>query len=410
MASTEAAKITKFEIIGQGGKLDLLGKGGVPLIEYRENIFDHTVRIRAIFMDSDGAIDKADLQGDEKVSLSITHDGKTISYDQTLRIQDYQTTYDSLKYATEINLVTFDFLNNIIEETKTAAFYSGKISDSVTSILEETLKISFPIKSETTLNTKSFHGKITEPFEMVSKLCRYCIPSEGSALGKVAGFLFFFTHDGYVFKSVDALFKQSPKSKFIKNDSTILPPGYDGKIYEDCFYKGIDVEKQLRDGAYGVRNKKWNPLTMVYDTTDVDFFEGSGGAAAKLPKFPDFSKKVTKINKVQVDISSNKFDPGDPVSVQFKKIQNENIVVKDTVNKSSRLQQLIMKEIWATVDGDIGIYAGDMVECEFRKDHTSSSPSMSKKMGGKYLVSGVCHQFTPSTTFTKMNLMRDSDG
>ena len=142
MASVQPAKITKFDIISNGGAtISLLGKGGLPLVEYREGIFDHTVRIHAIYMDSDGSLDKMDLQGDEKVNFSVTHDGKTLSFNGTLRLHSYHTTYDSLKYVTELYIVTKDFLDNVLEETKVVRFYSGKISDNVTSILQECLRL-----------------------------------------------------------------------------------------------------------------------------------------------------------------------------------------------------------------------------------------------------------------------------
>ena len=40
MASNEAARITKFDIhSNEGGTISLLGKGALPLVEYRECIF-----------------------------------------------------------------------------------------------------------------------------------------------------------------------------------------------------------------------------------------------------------------------------------------------------------------------------------------------------------------------------------
>ncbi len=52
MASIEAAQITKFDIYSnEGGTISLLGKGALPLVEYRECILDNTVRIHALYMD-----------------------------------------------------------------------------------------------------------------------------------------------------------------------------------------------------------------------------------------------------------------------------------------------------------------------------------------------------------------------
>jgi hypothetical protein len=420
MASKEAAQITKFEIHSNEGKtISLLGKGALPLVEYRECIVDHTVRIRALYMDTGqaggdvGSVDTLNLQGDEKISFSVTHDGKTISFDKNLRIQSWRSYEDSLKVAVELNIVSKDFFDNIIEDTSVIPFYSGKISDSVSKILKESLKTSFEIDVDETINTKSFHGKFKEPFEICTNLCKYSIPTENGKKGETAGYLFFHTSKGYKFKSVDSLFASKPVSKFIKNNSPSVPPGFDGKIYKDNLSKAVDVEMQLRSGAYGSRLKKWNPLTMQYDTKTTKTYEGNPSgitlAGTSLPKFPDYSGKITKINTTNVDIAQ-RFSPGDSVKSQFKSIQKENIVVDDVVNQSARLNQMILKEINVTTDGDLGISAGDVVFCDFRENSIKQNTEVSKKNSGKYVVSGLCHLFIPSNTYTKMNLIRDSDG
>jgi len=420
MASREPAQITKFDIYSNEGKtISLLGKGALPLVEYRESIFDHTIRIRAIYMDSGqadgevGSVESLKLQGDEKISFSVTHDGKTLSFDKNLRIQSWHSIEDTLKEGIEINIVSKEFFDNIIEDTKVYSFFSGKISDGITKILKESLKTSFEIDADETINTKSFHGKAKEPFELCTNLCKYSIPTENGKKGETAGYLFFHTSKGYKFKSVDSLFAQKQKLKFIKNNTPFLPPGFDGKIYQYTLSKAVDVEKQLRDGAYGSRIKKWNPLTMKYDTKTTKTYEGNPSgitiAGTSLPKFPDYSGKITKINTANVDIAQ-RFSPGDSVKSQFKSIQKENIEVDNVINQSARLRQMMLKEISVTTDGDVEINAGDIIFCDFRENSVKKNTEVSKKNGGKYMVSGLCHLFIPSNTYTKMNLIRDSDG
>jgi len=173
------------------------------------------------------------------------------------------------------------------------------------------------------------------------------------------------------------------------------------------------VEKQLRSGAYGSVLKKWNPLTMKYDTKTTKTYEGNPSgvtlAGKSYPVFPDYSGKITKINVANVDIAQS-FSPGDSVKSQFKSIQKENIVVDDVVNQSVRLNQMTLKEITVTTDADLGISAGDVIFCDFRENSVKENTEVSKKNGGKYVVSGLCHLFIPSNTYTKMSLVRDSDG
>jgi hypothetical protein len=420
MASNEAAKITKFDIhSNEGGIVSLLGKGALPLVEYRECILDNTIRIHALYMDGGqsggdvGSVEYLKLQGDEKVSFSVTHDGKTLSFDKNLRIQSWSSQENELQVAIELFIVSKDFFDNITEDTKVYSFYGGKISDSVEKILKESLKTDFKIEVDETINTKAFHGKVKEPFELCTNLCKYSIPTENGKKGETAGYLFFHTSKGYKFKSVDSLFAAKPVGKFIKNNTPYLPPGYDGKIHEDNLSKAVDLEKQLRSGAYGSRLKKWNPLTMKYDTKTTKTYEGNPSgvtlAGKSYPVFPDYSGKITKINVANVDIAQ-RFSPGDSVKSQFKSIQKENIVVDDVINQSARLSQMILKEISVTTDGDLGVSAGDVIFCDFRENSIKKNTEVSKKNGGKYVVSGLCHLFIPSNTYTKMSLVRDSDG
>jgi len=229
MASIEAAQITKFDIYSnEGGTISLLGKGALPLVEYRECILDNTVRIHALYMDGGqsggdvGSVEYLKLQGDEKVSFSVTHDGKTLSFDKNLRIQSWNSQENELQVAIELFIVSIDFFENISAETKVYPFLSGKISDSVQKILKESLKTDFEIEVDETINTKSFHGKSSEPFELCTNLCRYSIPTENGKKGETAGYLFFHTSKGYRFKSVDCLFASKPVGKFIKNNSPYL--------------------------------------------------------------------------------------------------------------------------------------------------------------------------------------------
>ena len=420
MASIQPAKITKFDIISNDGStVSLLGKGSLVQVEYRECILDNTVRIHALYMDGGqsggdvGSVEYLKLQGDEKVSFSVTHDGKTLSFDKNLRIQSWSSQENELQVAIELFIVSKDFFDNITEDTKVYSFYGGKISDSVEKILKESLKTDFKIEVDETINTKAFHGKVKEPFELCTNLCKYSIPTENGKKGETAGYLFFHTSKGYKFKSVDSLFAAKPVGKFIKNNTPYLPPGYDGKIHEDNLSKAVDLEKQLRSGAYGSRLKKWNPLTMKYDTKTTKTYEGNPSgvtlAGKSYPVFPDYSGKITKINVANVDIAQ-RFSPGDSVKSQFKSIQKENIVVDDVINQSARLSQMILKEISVTTDGDLGVSAGDVIFCDFRENSIKKNTEVSKKNGGKYVVSGLCHLFIPSNTYTKMSLVRDSDG
>ena len=75
-----------------------------------------------------------------------------------------------------------------------------------------------------------------------------------SEIGGAAGYLFFQTRDGYHFRSIDKIFTGEPKKKFIFNNATQLPEGYDAKILTCDISSDIDVGKNLMMGMYNNRS------------------------------------------------------------------------------------------------------------------------------------------------------------
>ena len=80
---------------------------------------------------------------------------------------------------------------------------------------------------EDTENKYNFLGVTKKPFWTITWLAKKSVANNK---GKSAGYLFYETYDGFNFKSIDGLFSQKSKGKYIFNNKSDLPVEYDGKI------------------------------------------------------------------------------------------------------------------------------------------------------------------------------------
>ena len=148
--------------------------------------------------------------------------------------------------------------------------YEGNIGDNVEKILKDVLKVTADIEIDNTAAPYNFIGNDRKPFYICTWLASKSIPKVTTEDGKsgkggAAGYLFFQTRDGYHFRSIDKIFTGEPKKKFIFNNSTQLPEGYDAKITTCDIDSDIDVGKNLMMGMYNNRSIFFDPLAFNYE-------------------------------------------------------------------------------------------------------------------------------------------------
>ena len=122
---------------------------------------------------------------------------------------------DKLRDIETLELVSEEHLRN--ESIRIVKRFDGKISDSVRKILTEDLKTKKDYEIEATKNSRSFIGTTKKPFWFLLWLASQSIRENTSATGLLAGYFFYETHTGYMFKSIDGLFDQNCKLQCLKN-------------------------------------------------------------------------------------------------------------------------------------------------------------------------------------------------
>jgi hypothetical protein len=423
----EASGIKKCTIYGNnGGEVDLIA--GIIEIKYYESILSPTIRCTIIFSDSGytindkPALDGLPIVGQEKVELEIL-DNKDNIKKCVLYVNEVHPAYsDQNKQIITLDLVSKEFILN--EQVRVRKRYDGKISDSISSILKDKppfgLQTEKNIDSEQTVNLYNFIGNNRKPFYMCMWLAKKSIPPTGGGKGETAGYFFFETDKGYIFKSIDTLMLQEPKKKLIYN-TTIdeggekIPPGYDGKILDlNVDVAANNIQQRMRSGLFNTRIVKFNPFNCFYEVTNQQVSDSYEKGGKELPKLNDKefpnkqSNAATKTTYVLVDTGTL---PTGNTQQQISKSTDKNLEETDILNKATmRYNSLFSSSISIMVPGEFTLSAGDTIFVDYPQAENTFEQDVNKKHGGKYLISNICHYIRQDACETNIEIVRESIG
>lgn len=424
------AQVNLFEIESnyERSKLDLAG--GIVELNYYESILENTVRASATFADTgyrkgEGfAVTEEKgikLTTGEKVNLKIT-DG----YDTTLSFtgeknlvvkEPRQTAGTTNRITFDLDLITSEAVNNDLVPFRVTKRYDGKISDTVEKILKEVLKTNKELDIDITLNTLSVLPTTTKPFYQCTWLGPRSVPDAQDSKGKLAGFLFYETYEGYKFKSIDKLFEQKPKKKLIFNNLIgEVPPMYDAKILQYSFLSSLDLKKIMQTGSQSkTKLKGMNAYESSYRENEFDSkdqFQVSNTGGKEQPviaKFLNVQDQASRISFKLDDMGA--LVPGKNLQEQLSKSTYVNYNNDDILRQSyMRYNNLFSTKLSIVIPGDFSIHAGDLVHCDFPEITSNTSKLVSEKVSGVYMVSDLCHRITKNSCHTRINLVRDSIG
>lgn len=410
-----------------------VGNGILDMVLY-ESILDYSVRATVTFVDTGyrNAGGTAVMEGDdlnltsgEKVEIKVTD-----QYDQTISCKgDFHLRVNKIVNVTEstnkevisLSLYSKECIENEFEDTRVVKRYDGKITDSVNSILTDTLKTNKPIDIDPVgLNNFNFLGHVEKPFYKIIWLAKRCVPDMSNAKGNLAGYFFWETFDvdgsggGYKFKSIDKLWEQPIKRKLIFNELVTKPPEYDGKILAYSFDNSIALDKMLKVGSLSTNLlKTFDPFTNKYEEqefTDSDRLKPENMGGLETPNIAsdlDVKNKVTRITPVFTDTGT--LPTGTTIEKQLETVDELNFNVDEILRQSyARYNNLFTIKLSITISGDFGIHAGDVIRCDFPEISSKARTIVSEKKSGNYIVIDVAHKIAADGFYTNLNLARES--
>ena len=408
--------IRKCKLIPNGASLkeeyDIV-RGG-PIIDYYESIESPTISMTVSFVDIDQMLGQEGITGGELIDLRVQINGfddfeiKSKKHRLMLNSVTNMITDTNKQFAT----LQFVSVESIINETsRINKKLTGNISNTVKNILiqgENTDKkgIQSPKKlhMDNALNSYSFMGNLKRPFNII----QWLQPKTQSSKTNF-GFLFYESHDGYHFKSIENLLKQ----KSIRYTKTDKPIEGDFRILKNNLNQTNDVGLNLRSGMYA--NKTIyidieNQLKEIVDSTTDDF---------KLPKqnklLEDLQNKpsrlMLRVNDFGVAQKGAKKSEVQPLS-ELAVYQNKSYI---------RNSLLFSQSLSISIPLNPDLKVGKIIDIKLplkRKNETSGgndNKSRTDSFGdektndpsGKYLISELRHMIGGGKSETQLTLIRD---
>ena len=456
-APESAGNIVKFQISSNFTDYAVELSAGVVDFRYYENVLSNSVTATATCVetgyqsdDKGGAsgqqstVDGLPIRGGERTDITIEDAyGGQLTFEEGLyvnRLRDVDAGTSKDVYF--IDFASREFFAN--EQTRVVKRYEGNIGDNVEKILKDVLKVTSDIEIDNTAVPYNFIGNDRKPFYICTWLASKSIPEVTTEDGKsgkggAAGYLFFQTRDGYHFRSIDKIFTGEPKKKFIFNNSTQLPEGYDAKVLTYDINSDIDVGKNLVMGMYNNRSIFFDPLSFSYEVRsfpepEVPQVEGQIVKKGEdVPTMREYLEKLENAGEEPVsELIAEEFrqsptrfmsfitDTGvmptgitsqEQLNTWSSEKQKDNFDVKNTASQSiMRYSQLFTVKTEITIPGDFTIKAGDIIQCDFPDLSGSEVKDVNPETKGIYMVASVCHRITPTSSNTSLSLVRDSFG
>ena len=427
----------------------------VTTFQYHEDIMWPAVGATMVVIDNaENFISSMPIQGFERVVVKL-EDINEDEYEYNFRVWTVtnRATQDRRQMYT-LGLISEQGLFN--EGLRVNSTQKGEISEVVKNIMKTYLNTEF---KEDFIEESRTHVKIVptkkSPFSLIRSLQTKAVPAKtyktlnnnSVPLGRMAserdkeimsdlnkelaekakgtaGYLFFETYNGYVFKSFDGLVSAIPK----KEEFKWLPGKVDFeslyKIQEVVFSQEINMMQKLREGAYSSICCFFNINTGKY-TERVYSLEDTWEEMVHLGSQTDLpvgqktlSQYPTRVMSTVVNHENWNMGEGIADSTD----DNRDSTFEYTDNQMDYLSQSLARagimfnqQLTISLTGHLDLSAGDLIEIRIPNqvaDQSRDDEKYDPEHSGTYLIKKLNHQFNilEQNVYTVLDLIRDSYG
>ena len=358
----------------------------------------------------------------------------------------------------KLSLISYEGLSN--EGIRIGKILEGKHEKIVDDILKTYLQTNKKLIGESSLHSHKYLPSLKRPFDMIYQLAPVTISNKvsggtggktsapstsgGQATGSTdagntnttklsgtAGYVFFETYDGYVFKSLDMLASSGEdsfggdKPKYTYNYGIANTEGGEStthlNILEYSFVNQFDMLKQLRQGLYSTLCIFFDVNTCTYEENmfkveDTYAQMSHLGSATKLPLGQkELAKYPTRVmtQMINHEVFHDERATAGVNNAQYKDVYKYSIAASNARYKLASNQELNI-----IVPPNLTIRAGDKLELLFpnmTSDEDRKTNPYDEEYSGNYLIRNIGYSFVmrgaqPLTGTTNINLIRDSFG
>jgi hypothetical protein len=400
-------------------------------ISYFEDVFNNVVSGNMLVEDAQGMIEKLQMHGNEYVRFAFgKDDNPNLRIDKLFRIYKISNRRKSLNFDTENYIIHFCSDELILSnQYKISKSYKGQgISNIIKDILNNKLKVpSEKYKESNIETTKGIYSIIVPnfaPFEAINWLCMYAQPGLKDNVG--SDMVLYENTEGFNFKSLQSLFKQSPyfTYEFRPKNTSIEDNNNDNnkQVFNVLTYEIVDTFNTIEsamEGTFANRVLTVDPLLRRY--AKIDF------------NYNSYSKKATLLNKNPVvNNLENRF--GDALYETYEgcyklsitnsgqtqvpyikqtpgAVQDNFFVETYLPQRKSQLSLANHMKVKFTIAGDPNLTVGKTINFKLYSNEPASEKNqkgIDKYYSGKYLVTAVRHMIQLSEYITVFEAVKDS--
>ena len=433
MAAVDKSLYEKFiiESVNRAKTADI--SAGVVGFSYFEDVFSPMITARVVVANTGNAIEGEDgkiqslyngfpLRGGERMQIKIagnSQDNDGLEFNDFYVGSITDVMIDSGRELFTLNLISREAITNETIRVGKKFPSSQKISDSVGDICKNYLSSDKLYDVDETQNPYGFYGNMRKPFTVLTMLASKSVPGNVSGKDATAGYFFFETKEGFRFKSIDSLIRTPPYPEkyvyapgIIDTDDTTK----DFKILEFKTTRNQNLIENLERGAYCSNRTYLNPLTFEYTPTTQKIF-----------KLEDYSGKIENLGE-DIDVVLPSLSANDnrtlasvpsryicgilDIGTTDTKVSQEGNADPAKIHSQAmmRYNTLFTQILTMTIPLNTNLTAGDILNCEFPRIDQQERKEPDEVQSGLYLVKKLTHFFDSKGSYTKLQLVRDTNG
>ena len=393
---------------------------------YYEDIYTFSISGHVTVKDAQGFIENLQLTGNEFIEVNFGKIKDSPNQDdQVFRLYKIGNRVPGDNLNSEVYTLYFCSEELMLsEQTKISKSFTGtKISDIVTNILTEQLKVNSKKINviETTTGVNDFVVPRMKPFEAISWLSTYARPQKTGGLG--ADMLFFETREGYNYRSLQSMFSDPIYTtyKYQQNnldDDTQPLQDKTVSVLQYEFVKTYDALQNISSGTFANRLISLDPVARKYKVTDFDV-EKYKQQSTQLNSTTPFGVSKNRLNTSQNQsydsvikvATSNAFQSKSDYIKQAPGSVAKDIAIENYVPlRTAQLSLANYNVLKLMIPGDPGISAGRTIQFNLMTIKPSTTTrELDKFYSGKYLVTAVRHRILPKGSYqTILEIAKDS--
>ena len=433
MAAVDKSLYEKFiiESVNRAKTADI--SAGVVGFSYFEDVFSPMITARVVVANTGNAIEGEDgkiqslyngfpLRGGERMQIKIagnSQDNDGLEFNDFYVGSITDVMIDSGRELFTLNLISREAITNETIRVGKKFPSSQKISDSVGDICKNYLSSDKLYDVDETQNPYGFYGNMRKPFTVLTMLASKSVPGNVSGKDATAGYFFFETKQGFRFKSIHSLIRTPPYPEkyvyapgIIDTDDTTK----DFKILEFKTTRNQNLIENLERGAYCSNRTYLNPLTFEYTPTTQKIF-----------KLEDYSGKIENLGE-DIDVVLPSLSANDnrtlasvpsryicgilDIGTTDTKVSQEGNADPAKIHSQAmmRYNTLFTQILTMTIPLNTNLTAGDILNCEFPRIDQQERKEPDEVQSGLYLVKKLTHFFDSKGSYTKLQLVRDTNG